>query len=71
MTGKITPTIYLASHGWIRDDAPAEVVGECGMAGDVSGWCMRSARWSKGGSRGLCAQHAMVAQRYEEATRRV
>lgn len=59
------PTITgrLLAAGWARDDTspPGQAV-ECGVLGDVSGWCARPGRWTKRGMRKgdlpMCAHHA-------------
>lgn len=59
----------LLAAGWTRDvtTPPGQAV-ECGVLGDVSGWCARPARWTKRGVRkgdlAMCAQHAWSWQQY-------
>lgn len=61
---------YLRARGWERDDAPADLVLECGASSDTVGYCEKRARWSLSGpgSRGpLCAEHARQAQDWLDA----
>lgn len=48
-------TACLLRWGWVRDDGPADEIGECL---DYAG-CYRVGRWTKAGVTGnYCAQHA-------------
>jgi len=61
-SGRLTE--YLLSRGWERDDS--EYPGECGESSDTVGYCEKPARWHRRNptKRPLCAQHALVAQRW-------
>lgn len=53
---------YLIARGWSRDDAPADLLDECGADTEES-TCGRLGRWRKPGvSWPLCAQHARRAE---------
>lgn len=56
MSGSISDK--LLARGWERSPYS---LGECGCA---PGFCVRSARWTKGGyGRAMCAQHAAQLER--------
>lgn len=64
MAGEIVER--LLATGWTRDtSAPRQAV-ECGVCGDVSGWCARPGHWTKPwmrkGNLPMCAQHAWQCQ---------